>query len=111
MSQPHQPTRPPVHPTWCASDRCGHLVQPVLAHMERRHRGALLKVGAVRPLGSVASYLIGTDGQAPRVMVHVSCRAGTAWAELPLPQAGQLLEQLRSLLAQAGHQGGEHGDE
>ncbi|WP_341717674.1 hypothetical protein QQG74_28185 [Micromonospora sp. FIMYZ51] len=120
MSRPSQLARVPVHPDWCVLDRCGQLVPPVLAHLERRHRGVLLKVGAVRPSGAVVSYLIGADGQTPSVRVHASCRAGTAWAELSLPQAGQLVEQLRSLLAQAdgqeasvqnadGEEGGEHG--
>ncbi|TBL41487.1 hypothetical protein EYA84_06250 [Verrucosispora sp. SN26_14.1] len=79
--------------------------------MQRRHRGASLKVGDPWASGSVVSYLVGSDGQAPRVMVHVSCRVGAPWAELPLSQVRQLVEQLRSLLAQAGQQGGEHGDE
>ncbi|WP_229706068.1 hypothetical protein [Micromonospora sonchi] len=104
-------TSKPVHPDWCVPDRCGHLVPPVMAHMRRRHRGVLLKVGEVRPSGTVLSYLIGSDGQAPSVTVHVACRAGVAWAELSLPQAGQLVEQLRSLLGQVGCEGGrEHGE-
>ncbi|BCJ60138.1 hypothetical protein [Micromonospora endophytica] len=101
-----QSGRVPVHPQWCVPDRCGHLVPPVLAHMGRRHRGVLLKVGEVRPSGAVASYLIEADGEEPRVTVHVACRAGTAWAELSFPQAGQLVSQLRSLLVQGG---GGHG--
>ncbi|WP_238358800.1 hypothetical protein [Micromonospora fiedleri] len=109
MSQPRQPSTALVHPAWCSPDRCGHLVPPVLAHMGRRHRGVLLKVGEVRPSGSVVSYLIASDDGAAKVMVHASCLAGAGWAELSLSQAGQLVEQLRSLLAQAGCQGGEYG--
>ncbi|GIJ21218.1 hypothetical protein Vlu01_18420 [Micromonospora lutea] len=100
-----------MHPDWCASDRCGHLVPPVMSHMQRRHRGASLKVGDPWASGSVVSYLVGADGQAPRVMVHVSCRVGTPWAELPLSQVRQLVEQLRSLLAQAEFRGDAHGDD
>ncbi|PZG00080.1 hypothetical protein C1I93_03840 [Micromonospora endophytica] len=77
--------------------------------MPRRHRGASLKVGDAWASGSVVSYLVGSDGQEPRVMLHVSCRIGGPWAELPLPQIRQLVEQLRSLLTQAVPQGGEHG--
>lgn len=104
MSQPGR--RPAVeHPAWCAPDRCGHLVPPVLAHMARRHRGVLLRVGEVRSSGLVVSYLIGSDDEPPSVAVHASCRAGAGWAELTLLQAVQLVDQLGSLLAQAAGQG------
>lgn len=103
--------RPAVeHPSWCAPDRCGHLVPPVLAHMARRHRSVLLRVGEVRSSGLVVSYLIGSDDEPPSVAVHASCRAGAGWAELTLPQAVQLVGQLGSLLTQAASRGeGEHG--
>ncbi|WBB49785.1 hypothetical protein O3597_04705 [Verrucosispora sp. WMMA2044] len=80
--------------------------------MARRHRGMLLRVGEVRSAGLVVSYLIGSDDEPPSVVVHASCRAGAGWAELTLPQAGQLVDQLGSLLTQAGGQGeGEHGQQ
>ncbi|MCZ7418280.1 hypothetical protein O7605_01895 [Verrucosispora sp. WMMA2121] len=104
--------RPAVarHPAWCAPDRCGHLVPPVLAHMARRHRGVLLRVGEVRSSGLIVSYLIGSDDAPPTVVVHASCRAGAGWAELTLPQAAQLVGQLGALMAQAGEPGeGERG--
>ncbi|WP_328342795.1 hypothetical protein [Micromonospora sp. NBC_00421] len=37
----------------------------------------------------------------PLVGVHVAGRAGNAWAELSLPQATELAEQLRGLLTEA----------
>ncbi|MGC5032196.1 hypothetical protein [Micromonospora sp. DT229] len=83
---------------------------PVLAHMARRHRGVLLRVGEVRSSGLVVSYLIGSDDEPPSVAVHSSCRAGAGWAELTLPQAVQLVDQLGSLLTQAADPGeGQHG--
>ncbi|MEV6811092.1 hypothetical protein [Micromonospora sp. NPDC051296] len=69
--------------------------------MARRHRGVLLRTGEVRSSGLVVSYLIGSDYAWPTVVVHASCRSGVAWAELTLPQAEQLVDQLRSLLVQA----------
>ncbi|WP_431883459.1 hypothetical protein [Micromonospora gifhornensis] len=82
---------------------------PVLAHMARRHRGVLLRVGEVRSSGLIVSYLIGSD-EPPSVAVHASCRAGAGWAELTLPQAVQLVDQLGSLLTQAaGPEEGGHG--
>ncbi|MEU5552751.1 hypothetical protein ABZ738_23535 [Micromonospora sp. NPDC047793] len=108
MSGQGRPAGPVVHPEWCAPRNCGHLDPPVLPHMERRHQGAPLKVGDTWVSGSVVSYLTGSDGQAPKVMVHVSQRVGTPWAELPLTYVEQLVKHLRSLLAQAGHHGGGH---
>ncbi|MBX7265904.1 hypothetical protein KIF24_07590 [Micromonospora sp. Llam7] len=70
----------------------------------------MLRVGEVRSSGLVVSYLIGSDDEPPTVVVHASCRAGAGWAELTLPQAAHLVDQLGSLLAQAGDPGeGEHG--
>ncbi|MEV2241910.1 hypothetical protein [Micromonospora sp. NPDC049891] len=78
--------------------------------MTRRHRGVLLRVGEARSSGLVVSYLIGSDDEPPAVVVHASCRAGSGWAELTLPQAGQLVDQLRLLLTQAASPGeGGHG--
>ncbi|MER6753280.1 hypothetical protein ABT235_03740 [Micromonospora echinofusca] len=90
------------HPEWCAPDRCGHLVPPLMTHMARRHRGPMYRVGDTRASGHVITYLIGADAQTPLIAVHVTCRAGMGWAELPLPQVAQLVEQLRGLLKQAG---------
>ncbi|MET8305168.1 hypothetical protein [Micromonospora sp. NPDC005211] len=98
-SKPAEVTR---HPDWCAPDRCGHLVPPVMAHMARRHRGTIYRVGDIRSSGAVAAYLIGADALAPLVAVHATCRAGNAWAELSLPQVAELVEHLRGLLKQAG---------
>ncbi|MEU5948210.1 hypothetical protein ABZ793_21995 [Micromonospora sp. NPDC047465] len=94
------------HPGWCAPDRCGHLVPPLMTHMARRHRGPMYRVGDARASGLIVTYLIGVDAQTPLIAVHATCRAGNAWAELPLPQVAQLVEQLRGLMKQAGgHQG------
>ncbi|SCF46198.1 hypothetical protein GA0070564_11324 [Micromonospora mirobrigensis] len=90
------------HPDWCAPDRCGHLVPPVMAHMARRHRGPMYRLGDIRSGGAVVTYLIGADALAPLVAVHATCRAGNAWAELPLSQVAQLVDHLRGLLKQAG---------
>ncbi|WBB54349.1 hypothetical protein [Verrucosispora sp. WMMD573] len=110
MSQTSRRPAVASHPAWCAPDRCGHLVPPVLAHMARRHRGVLLRVGEVRSSGLVVSYLIGSDDEPPAVVVHASCRAGAGWAELTLPQTKHLVDQLGSLLTQAAGPGeGEHG--
>ncbi|WP_232290187.1 hypothetical protein [Micromonospora sp. ATCC 39149] len=79
----------------------------MLAHMARRHRGPMRRVGDSRASGFVATYLIGADGFGPMVGVHATCRAGNTWAELTLPQAAELVEHLRGLLEQAaGDQGG-----
>ncbi|MEV4199428.1 hypothetical protein [Micromonospora globbae] len=107
MSRTSTPTETAAHPDWCAPDRCGLLVPPLLAHMARRHRGIMLRVGEVRASGLVVSYLIGVDGEPPVIAVHTSSRAGGAWAELRLSQADELVVQLQSLLMQAGYRRGE----
>jgi hypothetical protein len=89
------------HPSWCTPDRCGYLVPPVLAHMARRHRGPLHRVGDKRTNGLVLAYLISADSLGPMVGIHAACRGGNAWAELSLPQVAELVEQLRGLLTQA----------
>ncbi|MEW2593807.1 hypothetical protein AB0893_25645 [Micromonospora aurantiaca] len=101
MRRASRPAAVVSHPDWCALDRCGYLVPPVLAHMARRHRGPMQRVGDSRAGGLVVTYLIGADALGPVVGVHATCRAGSAWAELSLSQAAQLVEQLRGLLAQA----------
>ncbi|WP_433228808.1 hypothetical protein ACQP2H_22820 [Micromonospora sp. CA-248260] len=110
MTRPSKPTPVTSHPDWCTPERCGYLVPPVMAHMARRHRGHMLRVGEKRASGLVVTYLISAEAPGgPLVCVHASCRAGNAWAELSLPEAAELVEQLRGLLAQAGGQGA--GDE
>ncbi|MBG6100754.1 hypothetical protein IW249_001168 [Micromonospora vinacea] len=111
MSRTNKPAAVTSHPDWCAPDRCGYLVPPVMTHMARRHRGPMQRAGDSRAGGLVVTYLISSEALAgPMVGVHVTCRAGNAWAELSLPQAAQLVEQLRGSLAQAtGQQGA--GDE
>ncbi|MFI9639689.1 hypothetical protein ACIG87_06410 [Micromonospora sp. NPDC051925] len=94
-----------THPRWCTPERCGHLVPPVLPHMARRHRGPMHRVGETRASGLVMTYLISAaTPMAPLVTVHVAGRAGNAWAELSLPQAAALAEQLRELLTHAAEQ-------
>ncbi|MGC4863746.1 hypothetical protein [Micromonospora sp. DT41] len=107
MSRTNKPAAVTSHPDWCAPDRCGYLVPPVMTHMARRHRGPMQRVGDSRAGGLVVTYLISSEALGvPMVGVHVTCRAGNAWAELSLPQAAQLVEQLRGSLAQAtGQQG------
>ncbi|RZT81198.1 hypothetical protein EV382_4471 [Micromonospora violae] len=100
MSRTNNPAPVTSHPDWCAPDRCGYLVPPVMTHMARRHRGPMQRVGENRAGGLVVTYLISDALGSPMVGVHVTCRAGIAWAELPLPQAAQLVEQLHGLLAQ-----------
>ncbi|MEV6800150.1 hypothetical protein AB0M91_17640 [Micromonospora rifamycinica] len=91
-----------THPRWCAPERCGHLVPPVLPHLARRHRGPMLRVGASRASGLVVTYLIsGAVPGEPLVAVHVACRGGNAWAELSLAQATELAGQLGDLLTRA----------
>ncbi|MEU8155722.1 hypothetical protein AB0B94_18855 [Micromonospora sp. NPDC048986] len=90
------------HPAWCAPDRCGHLVPPLMAHMPRRHRGAMHRLGESRQSGQVVTYLVGSDARVPLVAVHVTSRGGIAWVELSPSQVAQLIGQLRSLLVQAG---------
>ncbi|MEU4778504.1 hypothetical protein [Micromonospora sp. NPDC023633] len=106
MSRTSRPADVTSHPAWCVPDRCGHLVPPLMTHMARRHRGPMCRVGDLRAGGLIVTYLIGADVRAPLIAVHATCRAGNAWAELPLPQVAQLVETLRGLLEQAGsHQG------
>ncbi|MEU4639264.1 hypothetical protein [Micromonospora sp. NPDC023814] len=106
MSRTSKPAGVTSHPDWCAPDRCGLLVPPLMTHMARRHRGPMHRVGDTRASGLIVTYLIGADAQVPFVAVHATCRAGNAWAELPLPQVAELVETLRGLLKQAdGHQG------
>ncbi|MBM0276744.1 hypothetical protein JM949_15635 [Micromonospora sp. STR1s_6] len=66
--------------------------------------------GDSRAGGLVVTYLISDALGSPMVGVHVTCRAGNAWAELSLPQAAQLVEHLRGSLEQAAGQQGA-GDE
>ncbi|WP_433344762.1 hypothetical protein [Micromonospora sp. CA-111912] len=106
MRRTSKPAEVTSHPDWCTPDRCGYLVPPVMAHMARRHRGPMHRVGDKRAGGLVVTYLIGADALGPMVGVHAACRGGNAWAELSLPQATELVEQLGGLLAQvAGDQG------
>jgi hypothetical protein len=110
MSRASRPAGVVRHPDWCTPERCGYLVPPLMPHMARRHRGPMQRVGDKRAGGLVVTYLIGADALGPMVEVHVGCRAGNAWAELSLPQAAELVEQLRGLLDQVG--GGQgSGDE
>ncbi|MEV4660635.1 hypothetical protein AB0J85_01680 [Micromonospora echinofusca] len=106
VSRTRKPADVTSHPDWCAPDRCGHLVPPLMTHMARRHRGPMHRVGDTRASGLIVTYLIGADATAPMIAVHATCRAGMGWAELPLPQVAQLVEQLRGLLKQAGSQKG-----
>ncbi|WP_144081693.1 hypothetical protein [Micromonospora wenchangensis] len=100
MTRTGKPTT--THPPWCTPERCGFLVPPVMPHMARRHRGPMLRVGESRASGLVVTYLISAEVPGtPLVGVHATCRAGNAWAELSLPQAAELADQLRDLLAQA----------
>ncbi|MEU4663735.1 hypothetical protein AB0F83_18490 [Micromonospora chalcea] len=110
MRRTNKPTEVTSHPGWCAPERCGHLVPPLMAHMARRHRGTMFRVGDLRSSGVVVTYLIGADALAPLVAVHSTCRTGNGWAELSLPQAAELVEHLRGLLKQAGGERGA-GDE
>lgn len=99
-----------AHPDWCDPARCGHLVPPLMAHMARRHRGEMQRVGDKRALGLVVTYLIGGVDQVPLVAVHAASRAGSGWAELSLSQAVELVEHLSTLLAQAGDEGSADGE-
>lgn len=110
MRRTNKPTETTGHPGWCAPDRCGHLVPPLMAHMARRHRGPMFRVGDVRSSGVVVTYLIGADALAPLVAVHSTCRAGKGWAELSLSQVAELVEHLCILLKQVGDDRGA-GDE
>ncbi|MFJ1542669.1 hypothetical protein ACIODS_29440 [Micromonospora chalcea] len=102
MRRTNKPTEITSHPDWCTPDRCGHLVPPLMAHMARRHRGPMFRIGDIRSSGAVVTYLIGADALAPLVAVHSTCRAGNGWAELSLAQAAELVKHLRGLLKQAG---------
>ncbi|SBT51665.1 hypothetical protein [Micromonospora narathiwatensis] len=106
MTRTSKPAGVTSHPNWCAPDRCGHLVPPLMTHMARRHRGPMYRFGDTRAGGVVVTYLIGADDRAPLIAMHATCRAGNAWAELSLAQAAQLVERLRGLLAQAGGHAG-----
>ncbi|MFF5071455.1 hypothetical protein ACFY2R_09690 [Micromonospora olivasterospora] len=72
-----------------------------MTHMARRHRGPIYRFGDTRTSGTVVTYLIGADAQAPLIAVHATCRGGNAWAELSMSQAAQLVERLGALLVQA----------
>ncbi|MEV1060127.1 hypothetical protein AB0I92_22985 [Micromonospora chalcea] len=102
MRRTNNPIGITSHPGWCAPDRCGHLVPPLMAHMARRHRGPMFRIGDVRSSGAVVTYLIGADATAPLVAVHSWCRTGNGWAEMSLPQVAELVKHLRDLLKQAG---------
>ncbi|MEU5564037.1 hypothetical protein [Micromonospora musae] len=110
MTGARKPASAVSHPDWCASDRCGHLVPPLMTHMARRHRGPLHRVGETRASGAIVTYLIGDDARTPLVALHVTGRSGNGWAELSLIQAGQLVERLRGLLNEAGGQAGSDDD-
>ncbi|MEU7655434.1 hypothetical protein AB0C41_25840 [Micromonospora taraxaci] len=60
------------------------------------------RLGDSRQSGQLVTYLVGSDARVPLVAVHLTSRGGIAWVELSLPQASQLAERLRALLAQAG---------
>ncbi|MET8084873.1 hypothetical protein [Micromonospora sp. NPDC005237] len=101
MSRTNRPLKVTNHPDWCDPDRCGYLVPPVMAHMARRHRGPMQRVGDGRAAGLVVTYLIGAEASdGALVGVHVTCRSGIAWAELSLLQAIELAEQLGALVEQ-----------
>ncbi|MEO3775855.1 hypothetical protein ABGB16_03170 [Micromonospora sp. B11E3] len=110
MTRTTKPAEITGHPDWCAPDRCGHLVPPLMTHMARRHRGPIYRFGDTRTSGTVIIYLIGADAQAPLIAVHATCRGGNAWAELSMSQAAQLVERLRALLLQAGGEQGADDD-
>ncbi|MFF0229131.1 hypothetical protein [Micromonospora sp. NPDC005254] len=107
MSRTNKPAAVTNHPDWCAPDRCGYLVPPVMSHMARRHRGPMQRVGESRSGGLVVTYLISAEALGGAMVgVHVTCRGGNAWAELSLPQAVELAEQLSDLVTQVvGQQG------
>ncbi|MEU8186725.1 hypothetical protein [Micromonospora carbonacea] len=110
VSRPTKATDKVTHPGWCDPARCGHLVPPVMAHMARRHRGEVQRVGDKRALGLVVTYLISGVDHVPLVAVHAASRVGNVWAELPVPQAAQLVEHLSALLDQAGYEGTADGE-
>ncbi|GGO10953.1 hypothetical protein [Micromonospora parathelypteridis] len=101
VSRTNKPSKVTSHPDWCDPERCGYLVPPVMAHMARRHRGPMQRVGDGRAAGLVVTYLIGAEAlDGALVGVHVTCRSGIAWAELSLLQAIELAEQLGALVKQ-----------
>lgn len=110
VSRPTKATDKVTHPGWCDPARCGHLVPPVMAHMARRHRGEMQRVGDKRALGLVVTYLISGVDQVPLVAVHAASRVGNVWAELSLSQAAQFVEHLAALLDQAGYEGAADGE-
>lgn len=110
MRRTSKPAGATRHPDWCDPARCGHLVPPVMAHMARRHRGEMQRVGDKRPLGLVVTYLISGVDHVPLVAVHAASRAGNGWAELSVPQAAQLVEYLAALLDQASYEGTADGE-
>lgn len=96
------------HPAWCAPERCGHLVPPVMAHMPRRHRGAMHRLGDSRQSGQVVTYLVGSDARVPLVAVHMTSRGGIAWVELSPSQAVELAERLLLLVGTGDRPHGGH---
>ncbi|WP_244166307.1 hypothetical protein [Micromonospora saelicesensis] len=101
MSRTNKPAAVTSHPDWCAPDRCGYLVPPVMSHMARRHRGSMQRVGESRAGGLVVTYLISAEALGGAMVgVHVTCRGGNAWAELSLPQTVELAQQLSDLVTQ-----------
>ncbi|XTZ16075.1 hypothetical protein ACQSSU_01295 [Micromonospora echinospora] len=81
-----------------------------MAHMARRHRGEMQRVGDKRGMGLVVTYLINGVDHVPLVAVHAASRVGNVWAELSLPHAAQLVEHLSALLVQAGYEGADDGE-
>ncbi|MEU0552042.1 hypothetical protein [Micromonospora sp. NPDC005979] len=101
MSRTNKPSEVTSHPDWCDPERCGYLVPPVMAHMARRHRGPMQRVGDGRAAGLVVTYLIAAEASGGALVgVHVTCRSGIAWAELSLLQTIELAEQLNALVKQ-----------
>ncbi|MET8062472.1 hypothetical protein [Micromonospora sp. NPDC005313] len=110
MTPTNKPAGVTTHPDWCAPDRCGHLVPPLMTGMARHHRGAMHRIGNARAGGMVVAYLIGVDARTPLIAVHASCRAGVGWAEMSLTQAVELSECLRGLVVEAGGNPGSRND-
>ncbi|WP_233219400.1 hypothetical protein [Micromonospora sp. RP3T] len=98
------------HPDWCAPDRCGHLVPPLMAEMTRSHRGAMHRIGSARAGGMVVAYLVGVDARTPLIAVHATCRAGIGWAELSPAQVVRLVDCLSGLVIEAGGDPGSRDD-
>jgi hypothetical protein len=92
------------HPAWCVKDRCGYLVPPLLAHMPRRHRSDVLRLGHARDNGLVVAYLAATHGLRPVVCLHAAAPLwGNGTAELRLPDAWYLARHLDGLVTAAGY--------